>query len=60
MTDIGKSERATQNRVVQLFCNELGYRYLGDWADRTGNSHIEAGALTEYLTCAAFTGMRLP
>ena len=55
MTDIGKPERATQNRVVKLFCDELGYRYLGDWADRAGNSNIEEGLLTEYLTGAGYT-----
>ena len=48
MNDIGKPERATQNRVVKLFCDELGYRYLGNWADRAGNSNIDAVVL-----CAA-------
>lgn len=33
MSTIGQPERATQNRVVALFRNELGYRTLGDWAD---------------------------
>ena len=28
---IGKLERATQNRIITLFREELGYRYLGDW-----------------------------
>ena len=55
MTDIGKPERATQNRVVKLFCDELGYRYLGDWADRAGNSNVEEGLLTEYLTSVGYT-----
>ncbi|MEF8686745.1 UNVERIFIED_CONTAM: HsdR family type I site-specific deoxyribonuclease [Comamonas sp. A-3] len=55
MNDIGKPERATQNRVVKLFCDELGYRYLGDWADRADNSNIEEGLLTEYLTSAGYS-----
>ena len=55
MNDIGKPERATQNRVVKLFCDELGYRYLGDWADRADNSNIEEGLLTDYLTSAGYT-----
>ena len=55
MTDIGKPERATQNRVVKLFCDELGYRYLGDWADRADNSNIEEGLLAEYLTSAGYS-----
>mgnify|MGYP000966240368 CR=1 FL=1 len=55
MTDIGKPERATQNRVVKLFCDELGYRYLGDWADRADNSNMEEGLLAEYLTSAGYS-----
>ncbi len=30
---IGKPERASQDRVIQLFQNELGYTYLGDWEE---------------------------
>jgi type I restriction enzyme, R subunit len=50
MSDIGQPERATQNRVIALFREELNYRYLGDWTDRNGNSNIEEGLLTDYLT----------
>ena len=49
MPDIGQPERATQNRVIALFRDELNYRYLGDWTDRTGNSNIEEGLLTAWL-----------
>ena len=49
MSDIGKNERATQNRNIALFRDELGYRYLGDWSDRDGNNNIEEGLLTDYL-----------
>lgn len=59
MTDIGKPEKVTQQRVIQLFCDELGYRYLGDWADRAGNSNIEEGLLTEYLTGAGYTPQQI-
>ena len=55
MSDIGKPERATQNRVIALFRDELGYRYLGDWTDRDGNSNIEEGLLTAYLTKSGYT-----
>ena len=48
MTGIGP-ERLTQNRVIKLFHEELGYRYLGDWKDRAGNSNIEEEILTGYL-----------
>jgi type I restriction enzyme R subunit len=46
---VGQPERATQNRVIALFRNELGYRYLGDWTDRPDNSNIEEGVLTAYI-----------
>jgi type I restriction enzyme, R subunit len=52
---IGKSERATQNRVITLFRDELAYRYLGDWTDRDGNSNIEEGLLTAYLADGGYT-----
>jgi type I restriction enzyme R subunit len=49
MTKIGQSERKTQNRIVKLFQEKLGYKYLGDWQYNRENSNIEAGILTEYL-----------
>ncbi|WP_233861868.1 type I restriction endonuclease subunit R [Paraburkholderia adhaesiva] len=55
MTDeIGKSEKATQNRVIKLFTGQLGYAPLGDWSDRTGNSNVEDALLTAYLTDAGY------
>ncbi|WP_341857986.1 type I restriction endonuclease subunit R [Sinorhizobium medicae] len=50
MSDIGKPERATQTRVIDLFRDELGYRFLGDWSDRDGNSNIEEDLLTASLS----------
>jgi type I restriction enzyme, R subunit len=47
---IGQPERNTQNRIIALFRDELGYRYLGDWSDRDGNSNVEEGLLTAWLT----------
>ena len=37
MTDIGQKERATQNRVIKLFQERLGYDYLGNWEDEERN-----------------------
>ena len=55
MSNIDKPERVTQSRVVALFRHDLGYRYLGDWTDRDGNSNIEEGLLTSYLTRNGYT-----
>ncbi|RDS84210.1 type I restriction endonuclease subunit R [Dyella psychrodurans] len=53
MSNIGKAERITQNRVIQLFKDQLHYAYLGDWTDRH-NSNIEDGYLTAHLTEAGY------
>lgn len=55
MTNFGQPERATQQRVIALFRDELGYRYLGDWRDRAGNSNIDEPLLTEWLAQAGYT-----
>jgi len=55
MSAIGQPERATQNRVIDLFRDDLGYRYLGDWTDRDGNSNIEEALLTDYLRKRGYT-----
>ncbi len=48
-SNIGQLERKTQNRVVQLFQKELGYRYLGNWEEREGNGNIETDILADWL-----------
>jgi type I restriction enzyme R subunit len=50
MNDVNQSERLTQNRVIDLFKNQLSYRYLGNWEDRENNSNIEETLLHDYLT----------
>ena len=55
MSTIGQSERATQSRVIALFRDELKYRYLGDWTERDGNSNVEEGLLTAYLSKCGYT-----
>ena len=40
------SEWATQQRVIGLFKNQLGYDYLGDWQEREGNRNIEVELLS--------------
>ena len=55
MSSIGQPERATQNRVIALFRDQLGYRYAGDWTDRDGNSNIEERLLSVWLTKCDYT-----
>src|SRR5687767_6764785 len=55
MNGVGQPERATQNRVVKLFRDELGYRMLGDWTDRLGNSNIEESLFSAYLSKAGYS-----
>lgn len=49
MTTIGQIERITQNRIVKLFKEELGFTYLGNWEERKNNSNIEDEILTAHL-----------
>lgn len=55
MSIVGQPERVTQNRVIALFRDEMGYRYLGDWGDRDSNSNIEEGLLSAWLTKSGYT-----
>ena len=59
MTSLGQPERATQNRVIALFRDELDYRYLGDWADRDGNINIEESLLSAWLTKCGYTSAQI-
>ena len=54
MNWISEPERATQQRVIALFCNELGYRYLGDWSERS-NRNIEPELLSAHLTSSGYS-----
>jgi len=49
MSTVGQRERRTQQRVVTLFREQLGYDYLGDWTDREGNRNIEEEYLRTFL-----------
>lgn len=49
MRIIGQPERHTQNRIVQLFKEQLHYTYLGNWEDRYSNQNIEESLLQNFL-----------
>ncbi|MFF9099675.1 type I restriction endonuclease subunit R [Streptomyces rubrogriseus] len=54
MSDVGQVEREAQNRVVRLFKENLGYRYLGSWERRVGNANIEVELLESNLRARGY------
>jgi type I restriction enzyme R subunit len=49
MSNVGQSERKTQDRVIELFRDRLGFDYLGNWANRKDNSNVEVQLLERNL-----------
>lgn len=49
MRGVGQVERKTQDRIVKLFSDKLGYIYLGNWHNRENNTNIEEEYLHKYL-----------
>ncbi len=54
MSDVGQIERRAQNRVVELFRDQLGYDYLGDWHDGDRTSGVETDLLTQNLKARGY------
>ena len=52
---IGKSERETQDRIVELFQEQLKYTYLGDFQKREDNSNIEGALLRKNLRARGYS-----
>ena len=55
MSDVGHTERKTQNRIINLFQDQLHYEYLGNWQDREDNQAIEENYLSAYLTKCGYS-----
>jgi type I restriction enzyme, R subunit len=60
MPEKPRSERATQNRVVEMFTNQtkagwLGYRHLGNWEYRPNNRHLETKLLEGNLKARGYS-----
>ena len=49
MSKVGEQEILTQQRVVALFEDTLGYVYLGNWKDHLDNGNAEKGLITDWL-----------
>lgn len=50
VNNIGKSERATQDRLVKFFQEKVGYTYLGNWEKEERKLPVEEDILLEFLT----------
>tara|TARA_Y100000294_G_scaffold152572_1_gene150940 strand:- start:104 stop:3160 length:3057 start_codon:yes stop_codon:yes gene_type:complete len=58
VNNIGNPERLTQNRVIKLFSDQLGYKFLGDKSENE-NSNIEKELLTTYLINAGYSSIHI-
>ena len=54
MNAIGKPERATQDRIIALFLDELEYRYLGDRSDHD-NGNVDEVLLRSWLSSRRYS-----
>ncbi|MFE7464603.1 type I restriction endonuclease subunit R [Streptomyces sp. NPDC057499] len=55
MSNVGQPERKTQDRVIDLFQDSLGYEYLGNWEYRAENSNVDVELLTQNLRARGYS-----
>lgn len=56
---IDQPELQTQKRVIRLFTEELGYRYLGNWKDEHDNRPVVEKLLTDHLTSQGYSPAKI-
>lgn len=54
MSVVGQIELKTQDRVIELFQEQLEYEYSGSWEYREENSHVEVELLTQNLLARGY------
>jgi type I restriction enzyme, R subunit len=54
MSNVGQIERKAQDRVTNLFAEQLGFEYLGNWEYRAGNSNVEVELLVKNLRARGY------
>ncbi|MYQ92216.1 HsdR family type I site-specific deoxyribonuclease [Streptomyces sp. SID4946] len=54
MSNVGQPERKTQDRVIALFQDSLGYEYLGNWEYRAANSNVDVELLAQNLRARGY------
>ncbi|WP_294677160.1 type I restriction endonuclease subunit R [uncultured Fluviicola sp.] len=52
---INPIERETQNRIIKLFVEELGYTYYGNWETRLQNYNVEVFILKKNLISRGYS-----
>ena len=58
MSAIGKPERATQDRIIALFRDELDYRFLGDRSDHD-NGNADEVLLRSWLRAQGYSELQI-
>jgi len=59
VSNVGQIERKTQDRVVKLFRDSLGYDYLGNWEYREGNSNVDLQLLEMNLGKRGYSAVHI-
>ena len=56
MSKVGVKERVTQNRIIDLFKDQLGYEYLNNREGYADNKNIETDLLKAFLKKRGYSG----